>query len=253
MKTILLMTLLASTAALAQEKPQDKFLRAEQFKQKITKTLQADYLLFLPKDYDAKKQWPLILFLHGAGERGNDVWRADIHGPTKYIAAHPDFPFILVAPVCRGGDEHWSDETTAALLDSTVKKYKVDRSRVYLTGLSMGGYGAWSLAIAHPEKFAAVIPICGGGDTLHLALARLNYLTPKTTAELKSLAVWAFHGAKDTVIPLSESEHMISALKALGAKDVKLTVYPNAEHNSWEETYNNPEIYDWLLAHKRTH
>jgi len=238
----------------AQQKPQDKFLRAEHFEKQITKKLESDYLLFLPKGYDPKseKRPPLILALHGAGERGDDVWRADIHGPTKYIAAHPDFPFILVSPICPGGDAHWSTETLSALLDSVIDKYKADKQRIYLTGLSMGGCGAWSLAMTHPEKFAAVIPICGGGEAVRPILARLNYFTPQTKEALKSLPVWAFHGEKDTVVPVSESQHMVSALKALGATEVKLTVYPGVQHNSWEQTYNNPEIYDWLLAHKRS-
>ncbi|MDB6059801.1 MAG: esterase [Verrucomicrobiales bacterium] len=237
----------------AQEKPQDKFQRAEHFQRKITKTVEADYLLFLPKGYDrkAKKQWPLMLFLHGAGERGTNVWRADIHGPSRYITNHADFPFILVSPICPAGDEHWSNETLSALLDSVIKKYNADPERIYLTGLSMGGYGAWNLALAHPEKFAAVIPICGGGETIHVHLARLKYLTPKTTAALKNLPIWAFHGSKDSAVPVNESEHMVESFKALGNKDVKLTIYPGVEHNSWEQTYNNPEIYEWLLSHKR--
>jgi predicted peptidase len=238
----------------AQEKPQDKLQRAETFQKKITKTLRSDYLLFLPKGYEAKskKQWPLLLSLHGAGERGTNVWRADIHGPSKYIVNHPDFPFILVSPICPGGDEHWSNETLSALLDYVIKKYNPDPDRIYLTGLSMGGYGAWSLAIAHPERFAAVIPICGGGETIQVHLARLKYLTPKTTEALKNLPIWAFHGSKDSAVPVNESEHIVDAFKALGNKEVKLTIYPGVEHNSWEQTYNNPEIYDWLLSHKRT-
>lgn len=237
----------------AQEKPQDKFQRAEHFETQITKTVQSDYLLFLPKGYEAgsQKQWPLMLFLHGAGERGTNVWRADIHGPSKYIATHPDFPFIMVSPICPGGDEHWSNETLNALLDSVVKKYNADPERIYLSGLSMGGYGAWDLAVAHPEKFAAVIPVCGGGETIHVHLARLGYLKPETKEALKKLPIWAFHGSKDSAVPVNESEHMVAAFKALGNTDVKLTIYPGVEHNSWEQTYNNPEIYNWLLAHKR--
>jgi predicted peptidase len=238
----------------AQEKPQDKFQRAEHFEKKITKNLQADYLLFLPKGYEnkSKKQWPLLLVLHGAGERGTNVWRADIHGPSKYIATHPDFPFILVSPICPGGDEHWSNETLSALLDAVIKKYNADPDRIYLTGLSMGGYGAWNLAIAYPEKFAAVIPICGGGETIQVHLARLGYLKPETKAALKNLPIWAFHGSKDSAVPVTESEHIVAAFKALGNQNVKLTIYPGVEHNSWEQTYNNPEIYDWLLSHKRS-
>jgi len=127
------------------------------------------------------------------------------------------------------------------------EKFAVDTNRVYLTGLSMGGYGTWSLALAHPEKFAAIAPICGGGQVIDIILASYG----KPANPLKNISVWAFHGAKDPVVPLEESERMIAALKKIGAKDVKLTVYPEAEHDSWTEAYNNPELYEWLLTHLR--
>jgi len=237
----------------AQDKPQDKFQTSHSFQRKITKTIKSDYLLFLPKNYNAKakkQRWPLILFLHGAGERGTNVWRADIHGPTKYVAEHPDFPFILVSPICPA-DQIWSNEVLINLLDAIIANQKVDTNRIYLTGLSMGGFGAWSLGLAHPERFAAIVPICGGGDILPVELAKLGYTTPEKKAALKTLPVWAFHGAKDTVIPMSESGHMIEALKLLGVEEIKFTVYPEAQHNSWTETYSNPEVYNWLLEHKR--
>lgn len=233
----------------AQDKPQDKFLTAHSFDRPAT--LHAGYLLFLPKDYqrDGDKRWPLMLFLHGAGEAGTNVWRVDIHGPAKYIAEHPDFPFIVVSPQCPA-EESWSNETLLALLDEISAHYQVDPDRVYLTGLSMGGYGAWSLALAQPERFAAVIPIAGGGSAIDPGLAALGY-KPQRKAALKRLPIWAFHGAKDNVVPLSESEHMVEAMKKLGADEVKLTIYPEAGHNSWEQTYANPEVYTWLLDHKR--
>jgi predicted peptidase len=237
----------------AQEKPQDKFQRAEHFQTQITKTIDTDYLVFLPKDYDAKSntKHPLMLVLHGAGERGTNVWRADIHGPSKYIAKHPEFPFIMISPICPAGDGYWSNDVVLALLDNCIKKYNADPERIYVTGLSMGGYGTWSLAIAHPGKFAAAIPICGGGETIKVHLGRLGYLKPETKAALKTLPIWAFHGSKDSAVPVDESEHMVKAFRALGNENVKLTIYPGVEHNSWEQTYNNPEIYDWLLSHKR--
>ncbi len=237
----------------AQDKPQDKIFAAQTFEKQITKTLHSDYLLFLPKGYDAKaeKKWPLILLLHGAGERGTNVWRVDIHGPSKYILEHPDFPFIMVSPLCPEG-QTWSNETLMELLDKVMASHQVDADRVYLTGLSMGGYGTWSLALAYPEKFAAVIPICGGGDSLPVHLARTGYTTAAKKEAMKNLPIWAFHGGKDTVVPPDDSEHMVKALKLLGAKEVKLTIYPEATHNSWAQTYSNPEIYDWLLQHKRT-
>ena len=216
---------------------------------KFSVTMKADYLLYLPRDYEAgaKKQWPLILFLHGAGERGTNIWRAVVHGPTKYIEKHPDFPFIVVTPQCQDGHK-WSDETALAILDEVSEKYSVDTNRIYLTGLSMGGYGAWSLATMFPERFAACAPICGGGTKINTILSMMD---KERAAALKKLPVWAFHGGKDPVVPLSESQDMVAALKKLGNQDVKLTVYPEAQHDSWTKTYNSPELYNWFLEHQR--
>jgi predicted peptidase len=212
-----------------------------------TQSAELDYLLFLPKGYDAKaeKRWPMILFLHGAGERGTNVWQVAVHGPPKNVASHPDFPFIVVSPQC---PEHqvWSKEVLLGLLDEITATYAVDKSRIYLTGLSMGGYGTWDLGLAHPEKFAAIVPICGGGQTISVLL-----VSPDKASALRTLGVWAFHGAKDPVVALAESQRMVDALKKAGVEDVKLTVYPEAGHDSWTETYNNPELYDWLLKHQR--
>jgi predicted peptidase len=195
------------------------------------------YLLFLPADYEkAEKPFPLILFLHGAGERGDDLSKVKKHGPPKIVETKKDFPFIVVSPQAplRGG---WQNKSLLALLDEIEGKYKVDKDRVYLTGLSMGGYGTWRLAAAAPERFAAIVPICGGGD-------------PKSAEKLKGLPIWVFHGAKDNAVPLKRSEDMVKALKDAG-HEVKFTIYPNAGHDSWTETYNNPELYKWLLSHKR--
>jgi predicted peptidase len=220
---------------------------AKQFQFKRTASVAVDYLLFLPKGYDAKaeKRWPLILFLHGAGERGTDVWKVATHGPGKYASAHPDFPFIIVSPQCPER-QIWSKEVLLALLDEITAKYAVDTNRTYLTGLSMGGYGSWDLGLSYPEKFAAIVPICGGGQMISLLLSRHD----KGPA-LKTLGVWAFHGGKDPVVPLEESQRMVDVLRKEGLPDVKLTVYPEAGHDSWTETYRNPELYDWLLKHER--
>jgi predicted peptidase len=248
--TLLLAGLSLNAPLYAQNKPQDKLLTPHSFERRVT--LHADYLLFLPKGYDpsADKRWPLILFLHGAGERGTNVWQVDVHGPANYIADHPDFPFILVSPQCPAY-ETWSSDVLLGLLDEVCAAHKVDPQRVYLTGLSLGGYGTWGLALAHPERFAAVAPICGGGSLGNVILASLGYTTPQTKLALKGLPVWAFHGSKDNVVPPAESERMVKALKDLGAGEVKLTLYPEATHNSWAQTYSNPEFYEWLLAHKR--
>lgn len=211
-------------------------LHPRTFQRSIRKLVGCQYLVFLPEDYDgSRKRWPLILFLHGAGERGKKLDLVKKHGPPKIVEQQPDFPFIVISPQC-AAKEWWSNDVLTALLDEVLADYRVDPRRVYLTGLSMGGYGAWSLAMACPERFAAVAPICGGGNRL---LAH----------KLKGLPVWAFHGAKDDVVPVRESEKMVDAVREAGG-DARLTVYPDAGHDSWTATYTNPKLYEWFLAHK---
>jgi predicted peptidase len=248
--THFLMMLAAATAVCAADAPEprpDGVQSAKSFKARITRTVSTDYLLFLPKAYKAagKMEWPLIYFLHGAGERGINVWRTGIHGPPKVVREQPDFPFIVVSPQCAPG-QRWDNDTLLALLDEIIHKYRVDTRRVYLTGLSMGGYGTWSLGLAHPERFAAIAPVCGGGDQITVLLP-----DPKKIAALKSLGIWAFHGAKDPVVEVGESERMVKALRKAGCTDIELTIYPEAGHNAWAETYANPKLYDWFLQHRR--
>ncbi len=206
------------------------------FEKTISRSMAIEYLLYLPADYDkADEKWPLILFLHGAGERGDDLQLVAKHGPPK-IVKQKDMPFIVVSPQCPK-DSWWpkQNEVLINLLDDIVSRYNVDESRIYLTGLSMGGYGSWSLGCDHPKRFAAIAPICGGGE-------------PFFGRKLKNTPVWAFHGAKDNVVPLKKSEDMVKAIERAGG-DVKLTVYPEAGHDSWTKTYNNPELYTWFLSH----
>lgn len=235
------------TASLsAQDMPKNQV--AKSFKASATHELALQYLLFLPKGYDenGSKKWPLMLFLHGAGERGTNLNKVTVHGPPKIVKNQTDFPFVLVSPQCPSG-QTWDDETVLALLDDVIKTYKIDPRRVYLTGLSMGGFGTWSLAINHPDRFAAVAPICGGGSTINILLPGQG----KQSA-LRNLPIWAFHGAKDPVVKLYESERMVEAFKAAGNTNVQLTVYPEAGHDSWTETYNNDELYKWFLRQSRT-
>jgi predicted peptidase len=198
--------------------------------------VQMKYLLYLPKEYDQKDSWPVLLFLHGAGERGDDLNLVKKHGPPKLIEAGKEFPFIVVSPQCPN-DHWWEPVELAALLDEIVEKYKVDQDRIYVTGLSMGGFGTWSLAAHQPKRFAALVPICGGGEPI------VTMLFPK-------IPVWVFHGAKDFVVPIERSEKMVETMKKFGGH-VKFTVYPEAGHDSWTEAYNNPELYEWLLQQKR--
>ena len=210
----------------------------KQFEKEITRKVTLNYLLYLPDGYGKDdKAWPLVLFLHGAGESGNDLNKVKKHGPPKLTEAGKDFPCIVVSPQSpRFG---WDAETLNGLLDDVMAKYKVDKDRVYLTGLSMGGFGTWALAAAHPDKFAAIIPICGGGD-------------PKDAAKLKDLPVWVFHGAKDTTVQPAQSEAMVNALKDAGAANVKYTLYPDAAHDSWTATYDDPAVWEWLFQQKRS-
>jgi len=212
--------------------------------------LAANYLLFLPDGYgtDQTKRWPLILFLHGAGERGSDIWKVAVHGPPKVDTTASNFPFIVVSPQCPNG-KFWSDDLLLALLDDIETRYAVDTHRVYLTGLSMGGFGTWNLALSHPGRFAAIAPICGGGETILLTLALV--CDQSQLGPIRSLGVWAFHGGKDPVVSTGESEHMVNALKKIGCQDVKLTIYPEALHDSWTQTYANPELFAWFLKHSR--
>lgn len=245
MRLLILNLLLCSACSLfSQDMPKNQ--TAHSLETAVTKEVKLRYLLFLPEGYSEKKtnKWPLLLFLHGAGERGTNLAAVAVHGPPKVVKTRPDFPFIVVSPQCPSGGR-WQTDSVLALLDSVLAEYNVDESRVYLTGLSMGGFGTWSLAASHPERFAAVAPICGGGDVIDLLLA-----PPAKAKALKTLPVWAFHGAKDDVVKLSESERMVAAHKRLGA-EAKLTVYPEAGHDSWTATYANQELYDWFLKHSR--
>lgn len=214
----------------------------QSFTTQITKSL--NYLLFLPTDYkEGGKKWPLILFLHGAGERGNDLELVKKHGIPKIAEQRSDFPFVAISPQCPARF-WWGDyaEVLDALLEETLAKYAVDPDRVYLTGLSMGGYGTWHMAVTYPHRFAAIAPICGGG---------VWYLGfPERVHVLKEIPVWVFHGAKDQTVPLEESAKLVRELEACGG-NVRFTVYPEAAHDSWTETYNNPELYEWFLKHKR--
>lgn len=239
---IAILPFVMATIAIAAEteKPETSKQSAHTFETQIVKTVRLNYLLFLPEGYgsDPEKKYPMILFLHGAGERGNDLEKVKVHGIPKIVEQQKDFPFIAVSPQCPARS-WWSSEVEAlnALLDNIVANYAVDLDRIYLTGLSMGGYGTWELAMEYPERFAAIAPICGGGD-------------PEEVSKIKDIPVWVFHGEKDNLVKPEESKKMVKALEEIGA-DVKFTLYPEAEHDSWTETYNNPELYKWFLEHSK--
>lgn len=204
---------------------------------RIVRDVGGRYLIFLPADYDAARAWPLLLFLHGAGERGDDLARVAIHGPPRLIReATMELPFIVVSPQVPD-DRIWSIQLLDALLEEVAQTHSVDEDRVYVTGLSMGGYGTWHLAMEFPHRFAAIAPISGGG-------------TITGACTLRHLPIWAFHGALDEVVPVSRSEELVSRLRDCEGH-IRYTRYEDAGHDAWTRTYANPELYDWLLMHRR--
>ena len=202
-----------------------------------------DHLTYLPADYrlNDKKLFPLVLFLHGKGERGGVIEQIKDSALPSRLEYEREFrnkfPAITIAPQCPAG-EVWSTHQLIALLDEVQSKYRVDPDRVYVTGMSMGGYGTWALASEFPERFAAIAPVCGGGD-----LGEIKHLT--------HIPVWAFHGRKDNVVPFAESQRLVQALQPLNPQ-VKFTAYPDTGHDAWTETYNNPKLYEWLFSHIRS-
>jgi predicted esterase len=212
------------------------FAKAQQTAEKFVQETQ--YLLYLPDGYlnDTIKKWPLLMFLHGSGESGTELNKVKVHGPPKLIEQGKKFPFIVVSPQAPP-NTGWRAEILKAMLDDLKRKYRVDNDRVYLTGLSMGGFGTWDLSEKFPDEFAAIAPICGGGDDSRVW-------------KLRHMPVWCFHGAKDDVVLPAQSQKMVDALKKYNS-NVRFTLYPDANHNSWEPTYNNDSLYTWLLAQKK--
>ncbi|MCH2338015.1 MAG: prolyl oligopeptidase family serine peptidase [Pseudomonadales bacterium] len=201
----------------------------------IKKEVEIPFRAYIPNGYSEGGQGlPLLLFLHGAGERGSDLKQLAATGLPKHIEEGLDIPFVTVCPQCPEND-WWDPIALKALFEHVVTTYNVDESKLYLSGLSMGGSGTWQLANILYERLAAIAPVC----------PPFGFVNP---ANFKELPVWCFHGAMDSVIPVSDSVKMVRLLR-LGGCNVKFTVYPDADHDSWTETYTNPALYDWLLEH----
>ncbi|MBX9583482.1 MAG: dienelactone hydrolase family protein [Gemmataceae bacterium] len=209
---------------------------------------ESPYVVFVPHDYDGTKAVPVILFLHGAGEtKGGKKMPAEVGIGTAIRKAEKTFPAIVVIP--QSEKRTWmadSDDGKRALaiLGEVQKAYKTDPDRVYLTGLSMGGFGTWSLAAAHPDKWAAIVPICGG-------VFRGGPDAAKTTAEkIKGIPAWVFHGDQDKAVKVDLSRQMVDALKTAGGTP-KYTEYKGVDHNSWDPAYAEKELWTWLFAQKK--
>lgn len=233
----LLVLMLASYVLFSQESPQIPGEYSGGYKSGFN----LKYLLYLPDEYQQETagQFPLLVFLHGSGERGDDLAKVKVHGPPKLIDLGQKFPFVVLSPRCPASKD-WDVDAVYSLIKKIATEYRIDETRVYVTGLSMGGWATWDIAMAYPGYFAAIAPVCG----------RVNRNYPERAAELKSLAIWAFHGAADDVVPILESARMIRALRNAG-NEALFTIYPTAGHDSWTETYDNPELYRWMMQQKR--
>lgn len=223
------------------------------------------YQVFVPNNWTKKQEWPVVLFLHGYGERGETgLLQTDVGiGHAIRMSTKP-VPFIVVMPQCLAGTHLWvepaMENQALAALEESIREFHGDRGRVYLTGLSMGGYGTWDLAVKYPHKFAALVPICGGihgpqgGSALHSSLVddpKVADPYAETAHRIGNTPVWIFHGADDPMVPVEESRKMAEALKAAGA-NVKYTEYPATAHNSWDKAYAEPDLVPWLLAQHLT-
>lgn len=206
----------------------------QHFRSKKNKGHTTGYLLFLPKSYTVKsKPWPLLMFLHGSGERGNSLALVKMHGPPKIVETKPDFPFVVVSPQCAKG-KRFEPPLLLELLDELQTRLNIDPNRTYLTGLSMGGSGTWATADAAPKRFAAIVPICG--------------TAPIDQKRFLRLPTWVTVGGKDKASLVQQLQETVAKLRDKGAP-IRFTLYPQLGHNCWDATYGDPKIYTWLLKH----
>ncbi|MCW3161035.1 carboxylesterase family protein [Chryseobacterium oryctis] len=215
-------------------------LNAQEIKAELNKEFKrqekVSYILDYPKN--SKGNVPLIVFLHGSGERGNDLEMVKAHSPFTYKNLIKE-PVAILAPQCPA-NTWWDTVTIFNLIKEIQEKYNIDTSRIYLTGLSMGGWGTWKLAMEHPELFAAVAPVCAPSDRVMEA----------NIGQFKNLPVKIFHGGNDDIVSPINSINMYQAIKKVNP-NVSLTIFPDDNHNSWDSTYSDPKFYEWMLSQKK--
>jgi predicted peptidase len=208
------------------------------------------YSVYVPPEYTHERPWPVILFLHGAGERGADGLLPTEVGIASAIRRHRDwFPAIVVIPQCAAEDVWWSEGMMSRALrcvEAVSREYHLDPQRLYLTGLSLGGAGTWHLGARAARHFAALVPICGFID-----LGPSSGVEPRIARELRDTPVWVFHGGQDDRVPVIKSREMVAALRAAGG-NVQYTEYPNGGHNVWDQAYADPTLWRWLFAQRKT-
>lgn len=195
------------------------------------------YVAYTPKNYNQKDKWPLVIFLHGMGEIGDDINKVkNVALPALSMRENTDFPFIIISPQLQI-NENWNVGDLNNFFDEVTKRYKVDRSQIILTGISLGGGGTWSWAENNPEIFAAAIPICGWGDI-------------NKACSIKNMPIWTFHGDQDGIVSINLTNIMVQALKACSGTP-KFTIYKGVGHDSWTQTYNNSEVINWMMAQRK--
>jgi predicted peptidase len=231
------LTAIASTAAESRQQP----ARLPAAVSAKTDNLNDRFWLYLPRRYhESDEKLPLMIYLHGSSRRGTELDRVKANGIPPLLDDKDDWDFVVASPQSLSKyrwQECWRPDDLKLLVDHLVATYRIDPQRIYLTGLSMGGYGVWATAAAHPQLFAAAVPICGGGN-------------PDHAAKYGKLPIWAFHGEDDYVVPIRRSREMVDAIKKAGG-NAKLTAYPDTGHDSFTRTYANPELFKWLLSHRR--
>jgi predicted peptidase len=220
------------------------------------------YKVYVPPGFDARRTWPVILFLHGGGERGVDGVQQTEVGLGRVLRANPErFPALVVFPQAPPGQVWLGDLARMATiaLEQTIAQFRGDPDRIYLAGLSMGAYGSWVLAFENPERYAAIVSVAGGIVPPAGRRARLSQLPPTlqaddpyaaTAVRVKSIPAWLFHGADDPTVPVTESRQIVAALKQAGASP-RYSEYEGVAHNSWDRAFAEPELPKWLLAQRR--
>lgn len=192
--------------------------------------------LYLPPGYAAGTQaWPLVVFLHGSGERGTDLAAVKVHGPPRHVEQGVDYPFVLCSPQLEAG-RGWKPDDLHLLISALQTRLRIDATRICGTGLSLGGHGVWAWAAAYPRDLAAIAPVCGFGD-------------PAAVCRARTVPVRAYHGAADTVVPLAAQQACVDALRACGGT-VEFKVYPGVGHDAWNPAYEDPELVPWMMRQR---
>lgn len=195
------------------------------------------YLIFVPQNYTPTQPFPTIFFLHGSGERGENIQALKRHGLPKIVEQQPDFPFTVISPQCPAR-RRWPLALLEGLFQTVNERIALDPERLYLTGLSLGGYGVWKWAQAQPQRFAALAPICGWSN-------------PEYASRIAHLPIWVFHGLRDEVVPVAATLAMVTALEKAGGRP-RVTIYRHATHDAWTQAYANRRLYTWFLSHRRS-